>query len=174
MIKEMLSSTLYSLEAASKSPPNSWDGCLIRFHSIMPHPFDMFRGAGEVTQFCESETITTPTTKWTLYEYSGPVSPPWEANTWVPSLSSGWRLRKLSLWRGIGSCQATSSFACKQTPHLHLLYTPSCKVAHPFPHFTKEIRASFGNASQNLLLFMQSSEIWILCKRIPFWFKFFV
>lgn len=91
-----------------------------------------------------------------------------------PSLSSGWRLRKLSLWRGIGSCQATSSFACKQTPHLHLLYTPSCKVAHPFPHFTKEIRASFGNASQNLLLFMQSSEIWILCKRIPFWFKFFV
>lgn len=84
MIKEMLSSTLQSLEAASKSPPNSWDGCLIRFHSIMPHPFDMFWGAGEVTQFCESEAITTPTTKWTLHEYSGPVSPPWEANTWVP------------------------------------------------------------------------------------------
>lgn len=24
------------------------------------------------------------------------------------------------------------SFACKQTSHFHLLYTPSCKVAHPF------------------------------------------
>lgn len=58
----------------------------------------------------------------------------------------------------------------QQIPHLHLLYTPSCKVAHPFPHFTKEIRASFGNASQNLLLFMQSSKIWILCKWILFWF----
>lgn len=58
----------------------------------------------------------------------------------------------------------------QQVPHLHLLYTPWCKVAHPFPHFTKEIRASFGNASQNLLLFMQSSKIWILCKCILFWF----
>lgn len=62
------------------------------------------------------------------------------------------------------------AFCMQQIPHLHLLYTPSCKVAHPFPHFTKEIRASFGNASQNLLLFMQSSKIWMLCKWILFWF----
>ena len=63
----------------------------------------------------------------------------------------------------------------QQIPHLHLLYAPSCKVvAHPFPDFTKEIRASFGNASQNLLLLMQSSKIWILCKRLLFWgFGFF-
>lgn len=61
----------------------------------------------------------------------------------------------------------------QQIPHLHLfLYTPSCKVAHPFPHFTKEIRASFGNASQNLL-FMQGSKIWILCTWFLFWFFFF-
>lgn len=65
------------------------------------------------------------------------------------------------------------AFCMQQTPHLHLLYTPSCKVAHPFPHFTKEIRASFGNASQNLLLFMQSSKIWILCKWFCFDFFFF-
>lgn len=94
VIKEMLNSTLQSLETASKSPPNLWDKYLTWFHSIMLHPFDMLQGAGEVTQFCESDTINTPMTKWPFYEYSEPASPPWEADMLVPFSSSCWRLRK--------------------------------------------------------------------------------
>lgn len=117
----------------------------------------MLQGAGEVTQFCESETINTPMTKRPFYEYSEPASPPWEANMLVPFsfllLETGEALPVNGDWQLSGRF----AFCMQQIPHLHLLYTPSCKVAHPFPHFTKEIRASFGNASQNLL-FMQSSK----------------
>lgn len=116
----------------------------------------MLQGAGEVTQCCESETINTPMTKRPFYEYSEPASPPWEANMLVPFsfllLETREALPVNGDWQLSGF-----AFCMQQIPHLHHLYTPSCKVAHPFPHFTKEIRASFGNTSQNLL-FMPSSK----------------
>lgn len=107
----------------------------------------MLQGAGEVTQCCESETINTPMTKRLFYEYSEPASPPWEANMLVPFsfllLETREALPVNGDWQLSGF-----AFCMQQIPHLHHLYTPSCKVAHPFPHFTKEIRASFGNTSQ--------------------------
>lgn len=53
---------------------------------------------------------------------------------------------------------AEDCFSRQQILHLHILYAPSCKTAHPFPPFTKAMRASFGKPRQSLL-FMQNPMI---------------
>lgn len=126
VIKEMLSSTLQSFETASKSPPNLWDKYLIWFRPIMPHPFDMLWGAGEVTQFCESETIKTPMTKWPFYKYSEPASPPWEANMLVPFSFLLLETKEALLVNGAWQLLAALPFACSK----FLIYIFFCIHPH--------------------------------------------
>lgn len=91
----------------------------------MPHPFDMW-GAGEVTQFCESETIKTPMTKWPFYEYSEPASPPWEANMLVPFSFLLLETKEALLVNGAWQLLAALPFACSK----FLIYIFFCIHPH--------------------------------------------
>lgn len=133
VIKEMLSSTLRSFEAASKSPPNLWDKYLIWLPPIMWHPFHMLQGAGEVTEFCESETINTPMTKRPFYEYSEPASPPWEANMLVPFSFLLLETRETLPVNGDWQLSAPLPFACSKFLISIICIHPHAKQHTHFP-----------------------------------------
>lgn len=172
VIKEMLGSAIQSLEAASGSPPNLWDEDLIWFHCIMPHPFDMFWGAGEVTHFCESETISTPMTKWTLILWIFRACFTSLGSKHVGSLLFTLLETEEALpVNGDWQLSDDLSFACKQTSHLHLSYTPSCKVAHPFHKGDKGFLWKCQPKSPSVYAGLKDLDF---MQMILFWFKFFV
>lgn len=90
------------------------------------------------------------------------------------ALSSPWRHPAFSGWMWVVSCLPALAFPGSTFPHLHILYAPSCKTAHPFPPSTKAARASLWKgqpesqsvyAEPNEFDTMQinSASIWFEC-----------